>query len=141
MLIISPQMDGKITSTTRRGDPNMNQEQFEQKKKTSQTDEFSQINESSQTPITSQTHLASQTQSPSHNHKKHGFMMLACCLIPIALMVAISAFGFRFKSLGSLAILLCPLMHVGMMFSMRKSKNKASCCAHDQHVQPTQTPQ
>ena len=107
----------------------MDPEQFEQKKHTSQTHD------------PSQTHMTSQTPTPSHNHKKHGIMMLACCLIPIAIMVAISAFGFKFRSLSSLAILLCPLMHVGMMLSMRKSKNKASCCAHDQNVQTTQPPQ
>ena len=129
MLIISPHYGVKITSTTRRGDPIMDQEQYEQKKHTSQTHELSQ------------THTTSQTPTSSHNHKKHGILMFACCLIPIALMIAISAFGFKFKSLGSLAILLCPLMHVGMMFSMRKSKNKLSCCAHDQNVQSTQPTQ
>ena len=113
----------------------MDQDQFEQKKQTSQTHELSQTHDPSQ------THMASQTPAPSHNHKKHGILMFACCLIPIALMIAISAFGFKFKSLSSLAILLCPLLHVGMMLSMRKSKNKASCCAPDQNVQPTQPPQ
>ena len=135
MLIISPQKGVKITSTNRRGDPFMDQEQFEQNTHTSQTPEPSQTHE------LSQTHDTSQTPDSSHTHKKHGILMFACCLIPIALMIAISAFGFKFKSLSSLAILLCPLLHIGMMLSMRKSKNKASCCAHDQNSQATQPPQ
>lgn len=100
-----------ITSINQRGDPIMDQEHLEQK---------------------------TQTPAPSHAHKKHGIMMLACCLIPIVGVVAISAFGLKSRSLGSLAILLCPLMHIGMMLSMRKSKGKAPCCAHEQQVQPTQ---
>ena len=126
MLIKSPQKGVKITSINRRGDPIMDQDQLEQKTHTSQTRELSQ------------TQLTPQTPAPSHPHKKHGIMMLACCLIPIVLVVAVSAFGLKSRSLGSLAILLCPLMHIGMMLSMKKSKGKAPCCAHEQNSQPTQ---
>ena len=64
----------------------MDQEQLEQKAHTSQTHELSQ------------THETSQKHAPSHPHKKHGIMMLACCLIPIVLVVAISAFGLKSRS-------------------------------------------
>ena len=60
----------------------------------------------------------------NHDHSngmgKHMLIMLACCLVPIALIVAVSVFGL---SLGGLTpfvpyalILLCPIL---MFFMMR----------------------
>jgi hypothetical protein len=51
---------------------------------------------------------------------KHLLIMLACCLIPIALILAISVFGLSLGALTPLLpyalVLLCPLM---MLFMMR----------------------
>ncbi len=62
-----------------------------------------------------------------HNHSsadgtKHLLLMLACCLIPIAGILAVSVFGLSLGSLGPLLpyamVLLCPLMMFLMMRGM-----------------------
>lgn len=50
--------------------------------------------------------------------KKHGLMMLLCCLIPIILVPIVLISG---RSISSLIFLLCPILHIGMMIGMRKS--------------------
>jgi DUF2933 family protein len=58
----------------------------------------------------------------SHDMNKHMLIMLACCLIPIALIVAVSVFGFSLGSLTPLLpyalALMCPLMMIFMMRGM-----------------------
>lgn len=58
--------------------------------------------------------------STTGNHNLHLWLMLACCLIPIALILAIGVFGISLGALTPLLpyalILLCPLM---MFFMMR----------------------
>lgn len=69
----------------------------------------------------------------NQNHKgmmKHGMMML-CCLIPILLIAGLPLFGIKGGALSGLIFLLCPLMHIGMMFMMRKNGNKGSCHGDD----------
>ena len=52
--------------------------------------------------------------------KKHMFLMLACCLIPIGLIVAISALALPTSGLTTTVIaLMCPAMMLFMMFGMR----------------------
>lgn len=64
--------------------------------------------------------------------KKHGLLMLLCCLIPVMIVALLPRLGFNLGPLAKLApfavFLICPLMHVGMMFFMMKGK-KGSC--HD----------
>lgn len=49
--------------------------------------------------------------------KKHGLLMAACCLIPIALIAAITVFAIPVSSITPVVIaLICPLM---MFFMMR----------------------
>ncbi len=49
--------------------------------------------------------------------KKHWLLMAACCLIPIALIVAITVFAIPVSSITPVVIaLICPLM---MLFMMR----------------------
>lgn len=49
----------------------------------------------------------------------HGILMILCCLIPI-LFIAILPFIGAENTLWRYAIfLLCPLMHIGMMFFMK----------------------
>ncbi|SCY16976.1 DUF2933 domain-containing protein [Alkaliphilus peptidifermentans] len=68
----------------------------------------------------------------NHNEhgKKHGILMILCCLIPLLLILAIPRFGIELGPLTRLApfamILICPLMHIGMMFFMFKGK-KGDC--------------
>ncbi|MDF2548233.1 MAG: hypothetical protein K0R93_3131 [Anaerosolibacter sp.] len=58
---------------------------------------------------------------------KHGFMMILCCMLPILVIAALPLLGIKGGGLSSLAFLLCPLMHIGMMFMMRKSGRGGSC--------------
>lgn len=49
--------------------------------------------------------------------KKHALLMAACCLIPIALILAITTFAIPVSSITPVVIaLICPLM---MLFMMR----------------------
>ncbi|PAB58674.1 hypothetical protein CCE28_14115 [Anaeromicrobium sediminis] len=58
---------------------------------------------------------------------KHGAMMMLCCLLPILVIAGLPLFGIKGGILSSLAFLLCPLLHIGMMFMMMKSGKKGSC--------------
>ncbi len=52
--------------------------------------------------------------------KKHLLLMLACCLIPIGLIVAIGTLAIPTSALTTTVIaLMCPLMMLFMMFGMR----------------------
>ncbi|KDR96677.1 hypothetical protein SAMN02745945_00071 [Peptoclostridium litorale DSM 5388] len=64
----------------------------------------------------------------SKNHMKHGLLMMLCCLLPIVIIAGLPLFGIRSGILSSLAFLICPLMHVGMILMMRKSGNSGTCC-------------
>ncbi len=58
------------------------------------------------------------------DHKKYGLLMVLCCLLPILLIMGISLLGFKGVSFSYLIFLLCPLMHVGMILFMFKSKKR-----------------
>ncbi|MBB6215000.1 hypothetical protein HNQ80_001089 [Anaerosolibacter carboniphilus] len=58
---------------------------------------------------------------------KHGLLMILCCMLPILIIAGLPLFGVKGGGLSSLAFLLCPLMHIGMMFMMRKSGHSGSC--------------
>lgn len=64
------------------------------------------------------------------NGKKHGLLMLLCCLIPVILIAFLPRLGINLGPFAKLApfavFLLCPLMHMGMMFFMVKG-NKNDC--------------
>ncbi|WP_187296351.1 DUF2933 domain-containing protein [Tepidibacter mesophilus] len=63
---------------------------------------------------------------------KYGALMMLCCMIPILIVLGLPLFGIQGGILSSLAFLLCPLMHVGMIFMLKKShKNKD--CNHQQN--------
>ncbi len=52
--------------------------------------------------------------------KKHMLLMLACCLIPIGLIVAIGALALPTSGFTTTVIaLMCPAMMLFMMFGMR----------------------
>lgn len=54
---------------------------------------------------------------------KHTLLMLACCLVPLALIGAINAFQIELSGLLPIAILLiCPLTHLLMMRGMGHDK-------------------
>jgi hypothetical protein len=55
---------------------------------------------------------------------KHGLMMVLCCMIPILLIVGLPLLGIKSQRFSSLIFLLCPLMHIGMMLTMRNCHNK-----------------
>lgn len=60
--------------------------------------------------------------------KKHGLLMLLCCLIPVILLAILPRLGINLGPFARLApfavFLLCPLMHFGMMFFMMKGSKK-----------------
>lgn len=58
-------------------------------------------------------------------NKKHMLIMLACCLIPVAGLVAFYAFNIPLNGIiyGAL-ILVCPLSHLLMMKFMMKDHNQ-----------------
>lgn len=60
--------------------------------------------------------------------KKHLFIMILCCLIPIAALVAIFILNVPLSTtLLVLIVLLCPLSHLLMMLFMRHDES------HHQH--------
>ncbi len=68
---------------------------------------------------------------------KHWLLMLACCLIPLAVLAAVLVFNISLGTVGVFAImLLCPLMHFFMMRGMGHdhADGKASC-----HESPSPT--
>lgn len=69
---------------------------------------------------------------------KHGLLMMLCCILPIALIAALPLLGIKIGALSGLAFLLCPLMHIGMMVFMSKSKDGKSCCGAKKSVQSSQ---
>ncbi len=75
-------------------------------------------------------HCSNNNQSEQKNKGmvKHGLLMFLCCLSPILLLAGLPLFGIKGAALSSLAFLLCPIMHIGMMFMMRKSHNKEDSC-------------
>jgi len=50
---------------------------------------------------------------------KHGLLMMLCCLLPIIIIGLLPIIGFQSFSWSWAFFLLCPLMHVGMMFFMK----------------------
>lgn len=66
---------------------------------------------------------------------RHLLIMLACCLIPIALLLAVGVFGFSLGSLSPLLpyalVLLCPLMMFFMMRGMGHEHDTAESKRHE----------
>jgi hypothetical protein len=60
----------------------------------------------------------------SHNggHRSHGWLMMLGCLLPIVIIMALPLWGIKIGRFSSLAFLLCPLMHIGMMFMSKSGK-------------------
>lgn len=57
---------------------------------------------------------------------KHALIMLLCCLIPIIALAVLWAIGVSWSYLIWGVILLCPLMHILMMWGMDKKVHKDS---------------
>jgi len=56
--------------------------------------------------------------SPTHQHGSgwHMWLMLACCVAPLAAILAVTVFGLQLNSVLTFAfVLLCPLMMITMM--------------------------
>ncbi|MBI5564127.1 MAG: DUF2933 domain-containing protein [Chloroflexi bacterium] len=69
--------------------------------------------------------------------KKHALLMAACCLIPIGLIVVISALAIPTSGLTSIVVaLICPVMMLFMMRGMHGGHEEH----HEQHA-PTSVEQ
>ncbi len=67
--------------------------------------------------------------------RKHLLLMLACCLIPIGLIIAIGALAIPVNGAVSVVIaLMCPLMMLFMMFGMHGGHEE-----HHEHHTPITT--
>jgi uncharacterized membrane protein len=83
------------------------------------------------------SHSTCTTSSPDSSDHHHGsgwhmWLMLVCCLMPIALFVAVAAFGFPFSDVLSFAVfLLCPLMMVFMMRDHGNGNGSETATAED----------
>jgi len=67
----------------------------------------------------------------NHKGKNHGLLMILGCLIPMLAIALLPRFGVELGRIGRLApyamILICPIMHIGMMVAMFKGDKKGDC--------------
>ena len=68
-------------------------------------------------------------------HKKHGLLMLVCCLIPLGIVFVLPYLGFQVGGVGRFAsigiALICPLMHLGLLAYLFKGNRNSSCCTKE----------
>ncbi len=58
---------------------------------------------------------------------KHMAIMIACCVIPMAVLVSVFVFKIDLGTLGLFAVmLLCPLLHIVMMKGMMGHQHKTA---------------
>lgn len=58
----------------------------------------------------------------SGKHKmgiKHAVMMALCCILPLLIIMILPLIGFKNISWSWIIFILCPLMHIGMMFKKK----------------------
>ena len=85
--------------------------------------------------------------NPDHSHGmgKHMLIMLLCCLVPLALILAVSLFGLSLGPLQALLpyalVLLCPVMMILMMRGMLQGSDEGHSHHHHQAPRPPSTNQ
>ena len=61
---------------------------------------------------------------------KHVLIMVLCCLIPVAVIALLWATGVSGSYIILPVVLLCPLLHLLMMFRTKKSNDKDGFTHH-----------
>ena len=73
---------------------------------------------------------------------KHLLIMLACCLVPLAVLGAVLFLKVELGSVGIFAImLLCPLMHILMMRGMGHDHDKTGQACHQEAPRQADAPE
>ncbi len=62
--------------------------------------------------------------------KKHTSIMILCCLIPLGIFAVLWAIGFSSAYFIPGVLLLCPLLHIFMMFKVSKRSGDGSGYNH-----------
>jgi len=63
--------------------------------------------------------ISNKEERNGNNGMKHGLMMILCCALPLLLILVLPLIGFKNISWTAVIFLLCPLMHIGMMFKKK----------------------
>jgi hypothetical protein len=67
-----------------------------------------------------------------HSGNKHMLIMLLCCLVPLAIVFAVTTLGVPLGNIATFAlVLMCPLMHLFMMKGMMGHGAQDQGACHD----------
>lgn len=72
-----------------------------------------------------------------NRHRTQGKWMMLCCIIPFVLLLVLLRLGLNLgpftRILPYAALLICPLIHIGMMVFL--FRGRGSCCGNEGQLQ------